>query len=220
MARLARLVLPGQAHHIIQRGHGVQPVFTDASDRNAFLAALHEAAAVEKVSVHAYALGEHEVQLLATPAAAAGLSRWVQAVGRRYVSGYNRRHRLAGTLWDGRFRCAVVEPGVTRLDVLRLIDGQAGEAAWTSAAHRCGERHEPRLLDPPEYWALGNTPFEREAAYRTLLQTPLPPRRSQALRDAALGGWVAGSPAFAAQVAQDLSRPTLPRPRGRPRRGG
>ncbi len=218
MARLARLVLPGHAHHVIQRGHGARVVFADAQDRAAYLNALYEAASAARVNVHAYALCDHEVQLLATPTEAAALGRWMQAVGRRYVSGYNRRQACTGTLWDGRFRCAVVEPGATLLDALRLIDSQSGEPGWTSAAHHSGARHDPRLVDPPEYWALGNTPFEREAAYGALLQAPLPLQRAHALRAAALGGWVAGSAGFAAQVGASLARPALPRPRGRPRR--
>ena len=67
MARLPRLVVPGQAHLLIQRGHPAQPVFADAQDRSAYLAALHQAAETEQVAIHAWALLEGEAQLLATP---------------------------------------------------------------------------------------------------------------------------------------------------------
>ena len=36
MARLPRLVLPGQPHHLIQHGHNRQPVFLDDEDRRAW----------------------------------------------------------------------------------------------------------------------------------------------------------------------------------------
>jgi putative transposase len=132
------------------------------------------------------------------------------------VSAYNRRHHCTGTLWDGRFRCAVIEPGAMRLAALRLIDGQASEAGLTSASLRSGQGG--GLVDPPEVWALGNTPFEREAGYRRLLEEGLAPGLADALRRAALGGWAVGSPDFAAHMAQASDRPTLPRARGRPRR--
>ena len=218
MARLTRLVLPGEAHYLIHRGHSTQRVFADGQDRAAFLAALREAAAAEKVAVHAFALLEAEVQLLATPQEPAALGRLVQAVSRRYVSAYNRRHGRSGTLWDGRFRCAVVEPGATRLAVLQLIDGQSSEAGFTSAAHRLGGPREALLVDLPEVWKLGNTPFEREAAYQALLERGLGSHQADSLRRAALGGWVAGSGQFAAKVAELASRPAAPRPRGRPAR--
>jgi putative transposase len=220
MARLPRLVVPGEAHHLILRAHGglgATGICADAADRSACLAALQEAAAAERVQIHAYALLPTELQLLATPEAATGLGRLVQALGRRYVSAYNRRHGRSGTLWNGRYRCAVVEPGATRLNVLRLIDGLSAEPGATSAGHHSGGARAALLRDLPEIWALGNTPFEREAALRTLLAQALPPVLSETLRQAALGGWVSGSAAFAAAVAQASARPARPRPRGRPR---
>ena len=56
MARLPRLVVAGQAHFIVQRGHSGTAVFADDIDRTAYRAALREAAAAERVQVHAYAL--------------------------------------------------------------------------------------------------------------------------------------------------------------------
>jgi putative transposase len=223
MARLPRLVLPGEAHLIIQRGHGAPAgaaVFADADDRATYLAALRDAAAQEQVQVHAWALLDDEVQLLATPAEAAALGRMVQALGRSYVSAYNRRHRHRGSLWDGRFRCGVVEPGPWRLAALRLVDGRSTEPGITSAAQRIGGARDPLLTDPPELWVLGNTPFEREAAYRALLAQGLPSAQAEALRRAALGGWAAGSAAFAASAGERATRPAQPRPRGRPRAPG
>ena len=223
MARLPRLEMPGQLHYLIQRGHGgldAHGVFADAQDRDAFLAALQMAALAEAVQVHAYALLDHEVQLLATPTQPGALGRMVQAVGRRYTSAFNRRHQHRGTLWDGRYRCAVLEPGPRRLAALRLVDGQSAEPGVTSAGQRSGAARPSLLLaDLPELWALGNTPFEREAAYAALLQTSLPGADADALRKAALGGWAAGSVAFAATVAEATARPAKPRRRGRPRSG-
>ena len=227
MARLPRLEWPGHTHYLLQRVHGGlasahaagQPgAFADATDRSTFLSALREAALAEKVQVHAYALLDTEVQLLATPATAGALGRLMQAVGRRYVSAYNRRHGHRGSLWDGRFRCAVVEPGATRLQALVLVDGQSEQPGWTSASARTGGAREALLSDPPEWWALGNTPFDREALYRRQLVQGLSSPQAASLRQAALGGWAAGTAAFAAQVAEATARPASPRARGRPRK--
>jgi putative transposase len=218
MARLPRLVLPGQAHYLVQRGHGERAVFTDSQDRQAYRLALTEAADAAKVQVHAYALLDDEVQLLVTPSDEAALGRMVQTIGRRYVSAYNRRHGCTGTLWSGRYRCAVVQPGAWRLGVLRWIDGLSAEPGLTSAGHRNGGQREPLLIDPPEVWELGNTPFDRESAYRALLAQGTDAGLAAALRQAALGGWALGSVAFAAEVEASTARPSRPRSRGRPRR--
>ncbi len=212
MARLPRLAVPGQAHLVVQRGHGARAVFTDDEDRRAYLAALRESASVERVLLHAWRLGDEGAVLLVTPPTAAALSRLMQAVGRRYVSAYNRRHAQRGTLWDGRFRAGVVEPGPWRLAALLWVDGGAG--ATTTAGHRTGGPREPAVIDVPEYWALGNTPFDREAAYRERLATGLPGDQAAALAAAAHGGWaVAPSGGL---VGLPSERPLQPRPRGRP----
>jgi len=218
LARLPRLTLPGQAHWLIQRGHSARAVFADDEDRQTYLAALREAAGTEEVRIHAYALLDGEVQLLATPLGPTGLSRLMQAVGRHYVSAHHRRHGGSGTLWDGRFRCAVVEPGATLLDVLCLLDSQPGGDPALSVGHRTGGRPVPWLVDPPDYWQLGNTPFERQAAWRRRVAEGIGATRADALRSAALGNWVVGSPRFAAEVGAQTARPAAPRPRGRPRR--
>lgn len=220
MARLPRLVLPGQAHWVIQRGHGGRPVFVDDADRAAYLAVLLQAAAVEQVQLLAWALPDDEVQCLLVPAAAPALGRLVQAVGRSFVSAYNRRHACAGTLWDGRFRAAAVEPGGTLLDVMTAIDGLPLPPGHTSLAVRLGGRHDGQLTDPPEFWALGNTPFDREAAYRRRVATGVGAGQLQRWRLAVRGGWPIGSQSFCAAAASATGRPARPRPAGRPRREG
>lgn len=226
MARLARLALAGHPHHIIQRGHNRQPVFLDDADRQAYVDALREAAATLAVPVHGYVLMPDHVHLLATPPQGAALSQLMQALGRRYVAGFNRRHGRAGTLWDGRFRAAVVEAGATLLSVLRCIEQgpvraglvmQPGQWPWSSAAQHLGWRRDSVITEPAPYWALGNTPFEREAAWARLLDEPMAPVDVQRILDSALKGWALGSGAFLARIASETSRPVSPRPRGRPR---
>jgi putative transposase len=216
MARLARWTLVGHAHWVSQRGHGGQHVFVDDLDRQAYLGALQEAAHTEQVRLHAHALTDQEVHLLASPGQPQSISRLMQAIGRRYVSAYHRRHGGSGTLWEGRFRCAVVEPGPSLLEVLCLIDGLCGPQG-SSYRHRALDERQSTLVDPPEFWALGNTPFERQAAWVERMAHGLPVPRVAALMAAARGGWVIGSPAFQAQVSEASARPAAPRPRGRPK---
>jgi len=219
VARLSRLSLAGHAHWLMQRGLNGQPVFHDDIDRDSYLAALREAAAAHQVRLLGFALADDAVHLVVNPGTAEGPSRLMQAVGRRYVSAHHRRHGGAGTLWDGRFRCAVVEHGAPLLAVLSLVDSLAPAPGHSSAGHRAGrtERRVP-LTDPPELWTLGNTPFERESAWRRRLEEGLPAPQQRSLLDAVRGNWVVGSAAFAQALAETASRPTRPRPRGRPRR--
>lgn len=216
MARLPRLVVPGHAHLVVQRVlHGCTP-FADESGRRLCLAALREAVAATGVRLHAFALREDELQLVLTPAAPAALARAMQALGRRHVATFNRLHGRSGTLWSGRFRSAALEPGDVVLNALLLLDGAGTDATVSSAAHHLGLRREPWLHDPPEYWQLGNTPFERERAWAGRLAQGVPDAESAALRRSAAGGWPCGSAAFVAALATRTDRPLKPRPRGRP----
>lgn len=225
MARLPRLALAGTAHLVALYGHSGQPVFGDDEDRRQFLAALREAALQQQVAVHAYVLLAEHVHLLLTPATAGALGALMQGLGRRYGAAFNRRHQRRGSLWAGRFRTAVVQSGEPLLEAMLFIDqhGQRsglvaspGDYRWCSTRHHLGLWRDPLISESSAWWALGNTPFEREAAYRQRLEEGLGRERAAALADACRKGWALGDAGFLAELAQQTDRPLQPRPRGRP----
>lgn len=218
MARLPRLALAGRPHYVLQRGHNGSPIFVDAEDRQAYLQILKEAIAANGIALHAYALGDAEVRLLVTPAQAEGVSRLMQAVGRRYVAGFNRRHGRHGTLWSGRFKSTVVDDAHV-IDCVRHIEtlpsGPVG-SQWSSAGHHIGAASSPLIREHPSYWSIGNTPFDREAQYRRLLDEPLDEALSAAIDAAIDKGWPLGSAEFTHQLASETARRLHPLRRGRP----
>lgn len=228
MARLARLALAGVAHHVLQVGHGGQAVFADDADRTAYLEILRDASRAERVAVHGYVLLAREVHLLVTPQTSQGLSRLMQAVGRRYGLRFNRRHGRRGTLWDGRFRTAPLEPDPWVLRSLAWMEAEggrdavrAGQAdAWCSASHHLGARRDALISEHPAYWQLGNTPFEREHAWQRCLDVGLPAAQASQLMDAVRHGWALGGAAFLSALGRKTARPLVPRPRGRPAGAG
>lgn len=225
MARLNRLTVAGLPHHVIWVGHNGSAVFRDAQDRHLFKRLLTETSLAHGLSIHAYALLDTQIHLLLTPKTAAVLPVFMQAVGRAYVRRFNLRHARRGTLWEGRFRCTVLEPGALVLDAMVLLDTEAmrGDApdatarsAWTSGDHYSGLSAEQWLSPPDAYWQLGNTPFAREDAYRRLLANGLSPSRRQALMDAAWHGWAQGSAPFLARLADHAQRRVIKARAGRP----
>ena len=50
MARLARVVIPGIAHHVTQRGNRRLPMFFSDDDRRPYLALLREGCAAARVA--------------------------------------------------------------------------------------------------------------------------------------------------------------------------
>lgn len=227
MARLSRLAMPGEVHHLIQRGHSLQAIVRDDEDRRDFMDCLREAAALHRIKVHAYVLMDNHLHLLLTPPEAESLSRLMQSLGRRYISRFNRRHGRSGSLWEGRFRAAPLEAGSWLMPCMRDIELNPVRAGlverpqdypWSSAAHHLGAVRDPLVQDHMAFWAMGNTPFERDANYQRYLEQGNTPAERQSLISSALKGWPLGSTAYVQALAKQTDRPLAPRPRGRPKK--
>jgi putative transposase len=225
MARLPRLAVSGLPHHVIQRGNNRQVIFGDAADCERFLGALRELKVAHGVAVHAYVLMPNHVHLLMTPSEGPSISRLMQALGRQYVRWFNRRHGRTGTLWEGRFRASVIESDRYLLVCSRYIEmnpvraGLVGDPAqyrWSSYAHHAGLRPDLLIDEHPLIWSLGNTPFERQAAYRRLFDSPPADEEVREIRAAIQGGWAVGSPKFGDLVEGRGGRRSKPKPPGRP----
>lgn len=243
MARLARLAVGGWPHLVVQRVHEGQRMVRDETDCITLLSALRDAARAANVVIHAYSVAADRLLLLATPQDANGLSLMMQAFGRRYVALYNRRHGRSGSLWAERFRATVIEPARYLLPCMTYVElhsvgalqaggagapamsgGAGGHAArvaddrWSSGAHHLGRRSDPLVSDHSLYWALGNTPFEREAAYRALLDEGLTAAQEATISGALHKSWALGGAAFVAELEKDSERRLTPLQRGRPRK--
>ena len=225
MARLPRLTLPGYAHHVIQRGNNRQAIFIDDEDFEMLHALWFEYAQKSGVAVHAYVLMDNHFHLLATPSTESALPQMMQAVGRRYVQYFNRRHGRSGTLWEGRYRSTVLQPERYLLPCMVYMDlnpvraGRVVHAAdyrWSSHAHWLGVRNDRLLTPHAQFWELGNTPFAREAAYAELVKTGLGSQEQAALTASALSGWALGDSDFIHQLQKHTPRRVVQGRAGRP----
>lgn len=229
MARLPRLSVAGQLHLVVQRARPGTLVFVSTADHEAYLHCLREAAATHRVAIHAYALTLSEVRFLATPDHALALARTIQSIGRRFVAGYNLRHGRNGSLWEGRFKATVVDPSEYFIPCLRYVERAPVDARtvaapedhrWSSAAHHAGQSLDPIVTEHPQFWALGNTPFEREVSYRILMKQALTVKESEVIREAVMKGWALGADQFTDAIGLRSKRRMKPLARGRPRAEG
>jgi putative transposase len=230
MARQARISLGQEPHLVAQRGHGLAPVFHDDEDAARYIADLREACRQHQVQLHAYALTPAQALLLLTPSTDVALGRALQTLGRRYVAWHNQRHQRRGTPWEGRFRSALVEQPAEVLSVLRYVEAAGGLLAcrdphdsstgtiWSSLDHHLGRQSNPAVTSHAAFWSLGNTPFEREAAYKQWWDQGPTDRELRRIEAALQGGRPLGGPEFEQRIAQQLARPVAARPRGRPRK--
>ena len=225
MARLPRLVLPNHPHHIIQEGNDRQLIFREDEDYQRFLGWLKESAREFKVAVHAYVLMPNHLHLLASPATEEGLARMMQRVGRYYVPWFNQKYERLGGLFRGRFKTSLIDSERYFMMCSRYIEfnpvrngvvSDPVDYPWSSYAHHAGVRQESLIIDHALYWGLGNTPFQREAAYIELARQPLSAAELDSINQAVLKGWPLGSEAFKTQLQLKAKRQVLPAKRGRP----
>ena len=148
MPRLPRFFVPCTPLHVIQRGNDRAPIFGGVADLAFFRGCLAHAARRHAVAIHAYVLMTNHVHLLVTPTFAMSVPKMMQSIGRIYVQYFNSVYRRTGTLWEGRYKAAIVDDERYLLTCMRYIElnpvrahmaASPGDFGWSSfRANACG----------------------------------------------------------------------------------
>ena len=108
MARKLRVEYAGAIYHVMNRGDRRELIFIDDADRQRFVETLGEVCAKTGWQVHAYVLMPNHFHLLVEtpqPNLVAGM-KWLLGT---YTSRFNRRHKLFGHLFSGRYKSLIVD---------------------------------------------------------------------------------------------------------------
>ncbi len=221
MARPLRIEYEGALYHALSRGDRREAIFRDDADRKEFLQTLEQVCAKTGWQVHAYCLmGNHFHLVLETPQAnlAAGM-KWFLGT---YTQRFNRRHRLSGHLFQGRYKAQLIDERSgsylrAACDYVHLNPVRAGlvrpeekleEYPWSSYV---GYRH-PKARSP---WLRIDRLFgehglvEETAASRREFERRMGSLRSQiggAEEEQLRRGWKLGAEDFADWLAGKLAR--------------
>ena len=108
MARKLRIQYEGAIYHVMNRGDHREDIFYNNTDRKLFLETLAEACAKTDWQVHAWCLMSNHFHLIVeTPKANLVLGmKWFLGT---YTSRFNRRHKLFGHLFSGRYKSLFVD---------------------------------------------------------------------------------------------------------------
>ncbi|MFC2082520.1 transposase [Candidatus Bipolaricaulota bacterium] len=120
MARIARVVVPGIAHHVVQRGVRRMDVFFSAEDREEYIHQLHEQGERFGVRYLAWCLMTNHVHLIAIPESQSGLAQGIGEAHRRYTRYINFREGWRGYLFQGRFHSCPLD-GSYLLAAIRYV---------------------------------------------------------------------------------------------------
>ncbi|HVR35896.1 MAG TPA: transposase, partial [Methylomirabilota bacterium] len=108
MPRKLRVEYPGAIYHVMNRGDRKEAIFRDDEDRRVFLRTLGECCARTGWQVHAWCLMFNHFHLVGeTPRAnlVAGM-KWFLGT---YTTRFNKRHKLSGHLFSGRYKALLVD---------------------------------------------------------------------------------------------------------------
>ena len=226
MARLPRIVIPGVAHHVTQRGNRRLPVFFSDEDRRGYLALLAEAARASGTACLAWCLMDNHVHLLLVPETADGLRATLGEAHRRYTRAVNFREGWRGHLFQGRFASypmddAHLMAAVRYVEMNPVAAGMVTRPEdwrWSSAAsHLAGKR----VADDPltDVAALGRHVRNWRALLRRGLAAGGDDAESDAVADAIEARLRTGRPLADAEwiAAHEAAagRPLAPRRPGR-----
>ncbi len=215
MARLPRNVVPGQALHVIQRGNNRQAVFFSDTDYRYYHEALLAAADEYGCAIHAYVFMPNHVHLLLTPQTENGPSRMMQSVGGRYVRYVNSVYQRTGTLWDGRFKSAIIDYEQYLLSCCRYIELNPvraamvltpGEYRWSSYRHNAQGEPDELLIPHSNYLCLADNEEHRCQSYAALFSSPEDAEQWTKLRIGTEACGIVGDSRFREQVQQALQR--------------
>lgn len=222
MPRLARTVIAGLPHHVVQRGNRREDVFFTDADRRTYLSWLRDYADLYEVEILAYCLMTNHVHMIALPATADALNRMLKPLHMRYAQKVNRTHGWAGHLWQGRFYSSALDDAhlwaavryVERNPVRAGAVRRAEDHPWSSAAAHCGLRIDPVLTRDPAWrrWV------ENIDDWSAWLAEGDEPERIDLLRRHLDRGLPCGSEDFVAGLESATGRSLRFRPRGRPRK--
>lgn len=215
MARMPRIVVPGQALHVVQRGNNRQPVFYCANDYLYYLETLQQAAASHGCAIHAYVLMGNHVHLLMTPDRTEGPSRMMQDIGRRYVRYINDCHNRTGTLWEGRFKSALIDSERYLLICARYIElnpvrarivKHPGEYRWSSYHSNALGQFDKMVVPHLLYLRLGSDPATRRSVYREFFTGYIDELEWSSIRKGTQTGEVIGDDRFQESIRAMIER--------------
>ena len=165
----------------------------------------------------------NHVHLLITPHAEQSLSKALQMVGRYYVQHFNYRYRRTGTLWEGRYKAALIDTEAYLLTCMRYIElnpvrahmvPHPSEYVWSSYRYNALGQPDELITPYHEYQRLGSTATACQAAYQLLFKECISNSSIDEIRAATNKAWVLGNDRFKERIQQQLARRVEPAARG------
>jgi len=155
MTRPLRLEFAGALYHVTSRGDRGAAIYLDDADRRAWLDTMDLVATRFNFIVHAFCqMTNHYHVLIET--AEGNLAQGMRQLNGLYSQYFNRRHRLVGHLFQGRYKAILVQKESYLLELTRYVVlnplragmvGTLDEWPWSSHQYVLRDAPAPAWLD-------------------------------------------------------------------------
>jgi REP-associated tyrosine transposase len=173
MPRSRRLVPPGYALHVINRGNRRQRLFASHSDYDDFLALMRRAADRHPMRLLAYCLMPNHWHLVVWPTEPAALSAYMHWLTSAHVRQHRWRTQTIGEghLYQGRYWSNVIIDELRLIAVCRYVEGNALAATLAPRAEDWPYGSLSGLAQNPDRPALAPWPTPKPANWVELVNT-------------------------------------------------
>jgi putative transposase len=222
MARVARVVAVGYPHHITQRGNNQQSVFLDDHDREKYLSLIESHSKHYALDILAYCLMTNHIHFIAIPRKEDSLAKTFNFAHMRYSQYFNRKMKMSGHLWQGRFYSTVMDEHhllacaryIERNPVRAHIVRKPWKYEWSSAQVHCGLAVDDllgvrKLFEYVEGDSKG---------WDTFIETSDDTKEIELLKKHTMRGLPVGDTKFIAKLEKKLGRALHVTKRGRPKK--
>lgn len=120
MSRIRRIFIPGTLYHVFNRGVEKKNIFKTDDDRIKFLTIIENALKQYRFKIYAYVLMPNHYHILLEDEDG-NLSKIMKYIGEKYAMYFNWKYKRVGHLYQGRYKCLIVEKEMYLKEVARYI---------------------------------------------------------------------------------------------------
>jgi len=226
MPRRARIIVPNVPHHIVQRGHNRDAVFSGEDDFRYYLDNLRKWKLELGVKVYSYCLMTNHVHLVLEPEEdTSTVSLLMKQLAARQTRWVNKQMGRSGSLWEGRFKCSPIQEESYLLQCCRYVErnpvkasmvNHPGQYPWSSYRARIGKESTGWLDYELTYLALGKSFAERQARYEKFVDVHADASETDLIHNALNANQLTGDAAFVDEIEKLSGMRIEARSRGRP----
>ena len=221
-------MIPNTPHHVMQRGHNRQVVFSSEEEFQYYRENLTIYKKQFGCKVYAYCLMTNHVHLIVNPGNnLESLSLLMKRLAGRQTRYVNKLEKRSGSLWEGRFKSSIISSREYLLACCRYIDlnplraglvNDPKDYLWSGYNHKAGGIVDTVLDLDSNYRALGNTLQERQSAYKEYVTQTIPDEELHLIRLAIQRNQLTGSDRFRMYLEKKHKVVISNRGQGRPKK--